>query len=141
MNEGCLPTDHEIVSWLVDIRIPLAHRVLWSLLDESEVRIGELLNLEVPDLALDDLMLHIAESKETSISEKAATGLRQLVGTRQQGPVFLGPNGDRLTSSEAAETFWAETGMSLHILRHGRLDRRSPSPTRHMLRGHLTHAS
>ncbi|WP_367132839.1 MULTISPECIES: tyrosine-type recombinase/integrase [Streptomyces] len=138
MNEDRLPTDRELASWLDDTTIPLPHRVLWRLQDESEVRIGELLDLKVPDLALDDRTLHVAESKEgpkgISISEQVAAGLQQIVGTRRHGPVFLGPNGSRLTSSEAAETFWAVTGMSLHVLRHGRLARRLPSPLQRTVR-------
>ncbi|MFI0912473.1 hypothetical protein [Streptomyces abikoensis] len=133
MYEDRLPTDHELAGWLADTSIPLAHRTLWRLLDESEVRIGDLLNLNVRDLALDDQMVHIVESKEgpkdVGITEEAAVDLQQLVGDRREGPVLLGPTGSRLTSSRAAETFWSVTGRSLHVLRYGRQDRQRPNPT------------
>ncbi|MFC4518066.1 hypothetical protein [Streptomyces ehimensis] len=128
-----LPTDHELAGWLADVSIPLAHRVLWRLLDESEVRIGDLLNLNVRDLALDDQTVHIAESKEgpkdVGITQEAAAGLQRLIGTRREGPVFLGPTASRLTSSRAAETFWSVTGRSLHVLQYGRQARQHPNPT------------
>ncbi|MCC3775432.1 hypothetical protein [Streptomyces sp. UNOB3_S3] len=113
----------------------MAHRTLWRLLAESDVRIGELLNLNVRDLALDDQVIHIAESKEgpkeVGITERAAVDLRQLVGERREGPVFLGLTGSRLTSSRAAETFWTVTGKSMHVLRYGRQDRQRPTGRAH----------
>ncbi|CAM5311850.1 hypothetical protein [Streptomyces abikoensis] len=136
MNENRLPTDHELAGWLADTSIPLAHRTLWRLLDESDVRIGELLNLNVRDLDLDDQVIHIVESREgpkaVRVTEEAAVDLQQLVGERREGPVFLGPTGSRLTSSRAAETFWSVTGRSLHVLRYGRLDRQRPNSTGRM---------
>ncbi|MFQ6197072.1 hypothetical protein [Streptomyces sp. NPDC000405] len=81
-------------------------------------------------------MVHIAESKEgpkdVGITEQAAVGLQQLVGACPEGPVFRGVTGSRLTSSQAAETFWSVTGKSLHVLRYGRLDRQHPNPTGRM---------
>ncbi|MEV4505857.1 hypothetical protein [Streptomyces klenkii] len=58
------PTAGEMATWLTDTSVPLAHRVLWRLLDESDVRIDELLALTVPDVALPARTLHIVESKE-----------------------------------------------------------------------------
>ncbi|MHA7956327.1 hypothetical protein ACX9I7_01025 [Streptomyces sp. L500] len=127
MNIDRTPTVDEMAMWLADTSVPLAHRVLWRLLDESDVRIGELLAMEVPVVALADRTLHIVDSqegpKDVSVTEEAATGLGELIGTRQHGPVFIEPDGTRLTRTSTAETFRTLTGMSLHAIRHGRLDR------------------
>ncbi|MGK5545655.1 hypothetical protein ACSNOH_13110 [Streptomyces sp. URMC 127] len=50
-----------------------------------------------------------------------------LIAMRQHGPVFIEPDGIRLTLTATAETFRALTGMSLQATRNGWLDRRRRS--------------
>ncbi|MEV4741583.1 hypothetical protein [Streptomyces sp. NPDC049555] len=124
MSANLTATPTERIAWLNNETVPLSHRALWRLLDESDTRIGELLGLDVPDLALDDLMIKVRDSKEgpveVDITAETAVALRQLVGTRTEGPVFTTPAGARLSPTQAAEVFRTATGMSLHVLRNDR---------------------
>ncbi|MBZ9641390.1 tyrosine-type recombinase/integrase [Streptomyces sp. PSKA30] len=120
-----LVTDLEVDTALVDPAFPLAVRAVWQLLWESEVRPDEVLALDVPDAELDDRLVVIRHSKEgdlfeTGITAAAAGVLRELIGTRTEGPLFI-VNGRRLSKGEVATAFRAATGgRSLHALRFTR---------------------
>lgn len=120
-------TARERSSCLSDPRAPLVHRTLWRLLDEFDVRIGELLAMKIPDVALDSGLLRFAEAKygpkEISITSEAAADLAQLIGARTSGPVFVGEDGIRLSEEAAFAVFRGATGKPLHALRTGWLER------------------
>ncbi|MFE2289825.1 hypothetical protein [Streptomyces sp. NPDC059452] len=118
-------SDLEVDTALADPAVPLAVRAVWQLLWESEVRPEEVVALDVPDAELDEQLVVIRDSKEggifeTGITASAAGVLRELIGTRTEGPLFT-VDGRRLTRAEAAEAFRAATdGRTLHALRFTR---------------------
>ncbi|MFJ2202711.1 hypothetical protein [Streptomyces violaceusniger] len=120
-----LVTDLEVDTALADPAVPLAVRAVWQLLWESEVRPDEVLAFDVPDAELDDRLVVIRHSKEgdffeTGITVAAAGVLRELIGTRTEGPLFT-VDGRRLNKAEVARAFRAATGgRSLHALRFTR---------------------
>ncbi|MEV4907078.1 tyrosine-type recombinase/integrase [Streptomyces albidoflavus] len=133
-----LVNDLEVDTALADPMVPLAVRAVWQLLWESDVRPDEVLALDVPDAELDDRLVVIRHSKEgdlfeTGITAAAASVLRELIGTRTEGPL-LTVDGHRLSRAEVANAFRAATsGRTLHALRFTRQrkerDRARPSAT------------
>lgn len=123
-----LITDLEVDTALADLSVPLAVRVVWQLLWESEVRPDEVLALDVPDAELDDRLVVIRDSKEgdlfeTGITASAAGLLRELIGPRTEGPLFT-VDGQRLCRAEVTAAFHAATGgCTLHALRFTRQDK------------------
>ncbi|MFI9391882.1 hypothetical protein ACIG53_13470 [Streptomyces bauhiniae] len=113
---------------LADPTVPLAVRVVWQLLWESEVRPEELLASDVPDAELEDRLLVIRRSQEggifeTGITAAAAGMLRELIGARTEGPLFT-VAGRRLSKGEVATAFRVATGgRSLAALRFTRAAR------------------
>ncbi|MYQ85487.1 MULTISPECIES: tyrosine-type recombinase/integrase [unclassified Streptomyces] len=118
-------SDLEVDTALADSTVSLAIRAVWQLLWESEVRPDEVLALDVPDAELDDRLIVIRHSTEgdlfeTGITAAAAGVLRELIGTRTEGPLFT-VQGHRLTRAEVAEAYRAATGgRTLHALRFTR---------------------
>ncbi|MGW2022032.1 hypothetical protein [Streptomyces decoyicus] len=121
-----LVTDLEVDTALADSAVPLGIRVVWQLLWESDVRLDEVLAFDVPDAELDDRLVVIRHSKEgdlfeTGITVSAAGALRELIGTRSEGPLFT-VDGRRLSRTEVVVAFRAATGgRTTHALRFTRL--------------------
>ncbi len=120
-----LVTDLEVDTALADQAVPAAVRAVWQLLRESEVRLDEVLALDVPDAELDDRLVVIRASKEGGVFEAGVTAsaaglLRELIGTRTSGPLFM-LDGRRLSRERVAAAFRAATGgRSVHALRFTR---------------------
>lgn len=118
-------SDLEVDTALADPAVPLAVRAVWQLLWESEVRPEEVVALDVPDAELDERLVVIRDSKEgglfeTGITSSAVGVLRELIGTRMEGPLFT-VDGRRLTRAEVAVKFREATGgRTLHALRFTR---------------------
>ncbi|MFF4408487.1 tyrosine-type recombinase/integrase [Streptomyces sp. NPDC001407] len=116
-----LTSGEDVAALLADSSRPLGQRTLWRLLYESDVRIGELLALDVPDVRLVERILAVSESKEgpceVDISEAAANDLALIIAGRSAGPVFVLPDGTRLSRERAHAAFRAATGKSLHAVR------------------------
>lgn len=122
---------------------PLRERTFWRLAYDTAARADELLNLNVEDLDLSDRSAPVVGKGGEVRRVRWTTGtnrlLRELVGQRTQGPVFLTgrrATGDvpvadrdpdtgraRLSYRRAHELFEAATGgqWTLHQLRHTRL--------------------
>ncbi|MBT2413992.1 tyrosine-type recombinase/integrase [Streptomyces sp. ISL-12] len=120
-----LVTDLEVDSALANPAVPAAVRAVWQLLWESEVRLDEVLAFDVPDAELDDRLVVIRHAKEGDVYEagitaSAANALRELIGSRTDGPLFtLG--GRRLTKGEVATAFREVTGgRTIHALQFTR---------------------
>ncbi|MEU8560594.1 hypothetical protein AB0C45_03805 [Streptomyces cyaneofuscatus] len=120
-----LVNDLEVDTALADPTVPLAVRAVWQLLWESDVRPDEVLALDVPDAELDERLIVIRHSKEgdlfeTGITTAAAGVLRELIGTRTEGPLFT-VDGHRLSRAEVADAYRVATGgRTLHALRFTR---------------------
>ncbi|MFC4512217.1 tyrosine-type recombinase/integrase [Streptomyces ehimensis] len=126
-------SEEDVAALLADNSRPLGQRTLWRLLYESDVRIGELLALDVPDVRLVERVLAVAESKggpcEVEISEAAANDLALIIAGRSAGPVFALPDGTRLSRERAHAAFRKATGKSLHALRYSSRLRHMAAPT------------
>ncbi|BDM67533.1 hypothetical protein HEK616_10200 [Streptomyces nigrescens] len=120
-----LVTDLEVDTALADQTVPSAVRVVWQLLWESDVRLEEVLALDVPDAELDDRLVVIRDAKEgglfeAGVSLAAAALLRELIGPRTEGPLFT-LDGRRLTKARVAAAFRVATGgRTVHALRFTR---------------------
>ncbi|MEU1307821.1 hypothetical protein ABZ419_02840 [Streptomyces cinnamoneus] len=125
-------SEADVEALLADTTRPLGQRTFWRLLHESDVRIGELLALDVPDVRLVERILAVSESKEgpceVEVSEAAANELALIIAGRSAGPVFALPNGTRLSLERAHADFREATGKPLHTLRYSGLRRRVIAP-------------
>lgn len=120
-----LVTDLEVDTALANPAVPAAIRAVWQLLWESEVRLDEVLAFDVTDAELDDRLVVIRHAKDAGVYEAgitlpAANALRELIGTRTDGPLFtLG--GRRLTKAQVATAFREVTGgRTIHALQFTR---------------------
>ncbi|HEX5565497.1 MAG TPA: hypothetical protein VFY14_00905 [Streptomyces sp.] len=115
---------------LADDSIDMAHRALWLLLWEGELRVLDLLSLEVGDVDLAKRRVTgvsgraVAEDEE-DFSERAATLLGHLVGVREAGPLFV--MGERALGWEQVVQTAGEQGHAIHAFRTGgKLHRQEP---------------
>jgi site-specific recombinase XerD len=105
---------------------PLARRdeMLVRLLLGTGLRIGSAVGLDVGDvdLARGELAVRCTKGDRPEtvyLSSNLVVWLRQFIGDRRDGPLFMTASGERLTTRQAARRF-AATGApgSLHGLRH-----------------------
>lgn len=107
---------------LADDSIAVVHRTLWVLLWEGELRVLDLLNLDVRDVVLDDHVVRLSSERvsrggQAEFSARAATLLRELIGDRQAGPLFA--MGERVLSWEQAMQAAGDHGCAIHGFRSG----------------------
>ncbi|MET8677936.1 hypothetical protein ABZW18_10160 [Streptomyces sp. NPDC004647] len=91
---------------LDDESIPTVHRALWLLLWEGELRVLDLLSMDVGEA-----------DPEGDFSERAAGMLREMIGDRETGPLFA--EGERALSWERAVQVADEHGHRIHMFRTG----------------------
>ncbi|MFI6854445.1 tyrosine-type recombinase/integrase [Streptomyces sp. NPDC050416] len=109
---------------IADESIPLLHRALWALLREGELRLGDLLSLDVRDVDLAartapvDFPKREREPRTVPFSEQAAGMLRELIGDRDAGPLFVSPAGSPLSKDDAVSVA-QRAGVSIHGFRLG----------------------
>jgi integrase len=107
-----------------DESIPLRHRALWALLWEGELRLNDLLSLDVRDVDFEALSAPVdfpkneRDPRTVPLSETTAGMLRELIGGREAGPLFTTPTGSPLAKDDAA---WVarRAGVSVHGFRLG----------------------
>ncbi|WP_162890198.1 tyrosine-type recombinase/integrase [Streptomyces olivoreticuli] len=120
-------SEEDVATLLADPSRPLGQRTFWRLLYESEVRIDELLALDITDVRLVERILAVSESKEgpreVEVSEAAANELALIIAGHSAGPVFALPDGTRLSWERAHAAFRDATGRPLRALRNSRLRR------------------
>ncbi len=107
------------------MRYRLRERTLWRLAYDTAARADELLNLNVEDLDLQDRSAPVVGKGGEERPVRWTTGtnrlLRQLVGGRSRGPLFVTdrrPTGDVATADrdpdarrrQPAELRWSESG-------------------------------
>jgi integrase len=83
--------EERLAELLADQHIPAAHRALWALLWDGEVRLREALSLDVRDVDLDARTARIDYRVKPGpdtvpISERAAALLREAIGEETDGP-------------------------------------------------------
>jgi len=123
-------TAERLEELLADDSIAMAHRALWLLLWEGELRVLDLLSLGVGDVDLAERRVtgvsgRAVPEDEGAFSERAATLLRQLVGAREVGPLFA--MGERALGWEQVVQTAGEQGHAIHAFRTGgKLHRQEP---------------
>jgi integrase len=126
-------TAERLEELLSDDSIGMAHRVLWLLLWEGELRVLDLLSLEIGDVDLEEKRVtgvcgRAVPEGGGGISERAAGLLRRLIGDRKDGPLLA--VGSRALGWEQVMLTAGEQGHAVHEFRAGgRLHRREePAP-------------
>ena len=113
---------------LADSAIPVVHRALWLMLWETDIRVHDLLALEVPDVDLAARRIRPGAAEEPAgLGERATALLTELVGERSSGPLFaVGARAERVLSWEQTVRVAEENGVSAHAFRaSGRNHRRA----------------
>ncbi|MDT0322561.1 hypothetical protein [Streptomyces millisiae] len=90
---------------LADESTPVVHRALWALLWESEVRVHDLLTLDVTEVGVGEF------------GERAGALLAELIGERTAGPLFA--VGERALTWEQAVRAAGEREIAIHAFRTG----------------------
>ncbi len=116
-------TPEHLQQLLVDESIPAAHRALWALLWDGELRLDDLLSIDVRDIDFTSHTIvvdHPAKMQEpltAPFSGWAGELLRQAIGGEREGPA-LHQNG-RPISHETASRTARRAGVSIHGFRLG----------------------
>ncbi|WP_052848308.1 hypothetical protein [Streptomyces avicenniae] len=100
---------------LTDATVPVVHRALWALLWETDIRVLDLLALDVTDAAPDGRRIRPGAPP---LGPRAAALLAELVGARESGPLFaVGRAAERLLTWEEAVRVATGRGLAIHTLR------------------------
>ncbi|RKN39743.1 site-specific integrase [Streptomyces hoynatensis] len=113
---------------LADASIPVVHRALWLMLWETDVRVLDLLALEVPDVDLTARRIRPGTAEGAAdLGERATALLAELVGARTSGPLFaVGSPALRALPWEQTVRVAEEHGIAAHAFRaSGRSHRRA----------------
>lgn len=109
---------------LADDSIGTVHRMLWLLLWEAELRVLDLLSLDVGDVRPDERKVIIpagtaggGTGTEFEVTERAARLLGGLIGDRKSGPLFA--VGDRVLTWDEAVRVAQDHGYEIHAFRTG----------------------
>ncbi|MGP4000146.1 hypothetical protein ACTWQE_08950 [Streptomyces sp. 8N706] len=107
---------------LADASISPVHRALWLLLWEGDLPVLDLLALDVRDVHLEKREVSTSSCRnqpagEVDFSERAAGLLSELIGEREDGPLFA--VGSRALSWETAMQGAQEQGHAIHAFRTG----------------------
>ncbi|MFD1831004.1 hypothetical protein ACFSJS_15165 [Streptomyces desertarenae] len=125
-------TAERLEELLGDDSVPLAHRALWLLLWECELKVLDLLSLETGDVDLAGRRVtgvsgRAVPADEGALSGRAVELLAGLIGARATGPL-LAVGGRSLGWEEVVRTA-EERGHGIHAFRTGgKLQRRADSP-------------
>ncbi|GAA2446263.1 hypothetical protein [Streptomyces macrosporus] len=126
-------TAERLEELLADDSIDMAHRTLWLLLWEGELRVLDLLSLEIGDVDLvagrvTGVCGRAVPEGEGALSERAVEMLTRLVGDRETGPLFA--MGVRALSWEQVMQIAGEQGHAIHEFRAGGKLHRREEPGR-----------
>lgn len=100
----------EIVRLLDNTKNP-KHRLIVALAYGAGLRVSEIVNLKIQDLSIDELTLHLKQTKGkkdriTVIPEKLKTDLQNLVAGKTPGDfIFASARGGKLTARTAQKVF------------------------------------
>ncbi|MFE5368246.1 tyrosine-type recombinase/integrase [Streptomyces mirabilis] len=103
--------------------IPFTHRLLWVLLWDGELRLPDLLSLDVRDVDLESSTAFIEFPKEGTpeavpLSPNARMMVRFAIDHRTEGPLFVTESGQPLSRETAAKQA-RKAGVSVHGFRLG----------------------
>jgi integrase len=113
-------TEERLAELLTDPTIPAAHRALWALLWDGEIRLSEALSLDVRDIDLDARTAQIDYRAKPApdsapISERAAELVREAIGDETAGPAIH--RFGRPISVRGASVIARTHGVSIHAFR------------------------
>lgn len=117
---------------VADESIPFTHRLLWVLLWEGEMRLDDLLSLDVRDVDLEARTASMESPKAggptvAPFSATAAKMLRKAVDGRLDGPLLVTDSGQPL-SREVVIRQARDAGVAIHAFRlGGQLARSEPT--------------
>ncbi|MFD5795574.1 tyrosine-type recombinase/integrase [Streptomyces diastatochromogenes] len=116
-------TEERFIELVADESIPFTHRLLWVLLREGELRLGDLLSMDVRDIDIESSTAFVEFPKEgvpkaVPLSANARVMLRFAIDGRSEGPLFTDSSGDPLTRDAAVRQAQA-VGVSIHGFRLG----------------------
>lgn len=108
---------------VADESIPFTHRLLWVLLREGELRLGDLLSMDVRDIDIESSTAFVEFPKEgvpkaVPLSANARLMLRFAIDGRSEGPLFIDSSGHPLTREAVVRQAQA-VGVSIHGFRLG----------------------
>lgn len=125
-------TRERVDELLADESVPVAHRALWALLWEGEVRLGDALSLDVRDVEFGDGTARVEYPKRGAgpvsvpLGDRAAGLLRQAIGERADGPA-LQVAGQPISRTSAARRAHEVGAGSIHAFRSGGQAARRPA--------------
>ncbi|MEU1497223.1 tyrosine-type recombinase/integrase [Streptomyces sp. NPDC005732] len=125
------PADH--IRLIADEKNPFMHRLLWELLWDGELRLGELLSLDVRDVDPELGTAFVEYPKEglpkaVRLSPNAKLMVRLAIDHRTSGPLFVSESGQPL-SREAVVEQARRAGVSIHDFRLGGQQERLRTPS------------
>lgn len=104
---------------------PVAHRALWALLWDGDLRLGDALSLDVRDIdyengtALVDFPKRESDPRSVPVAERALGLVRAAAGDRSEGPLLLNRSGRPLSREQSARVAQDAAGVSIHAFRTG----------------------
>lgn len=116
-------TEKHLTQLVANEKYPLTHRALWVLLWEGELRLAELLSLDVRDVDLESSTVFVEYPKDGApkavrLSPNARLMMQFAIDYRAEGPLFVTESG-RPLSREAAVEQARKAGVSIHGFRLG----------------------
>lgn len=125
-------TRQRVDELLADESVPVAHRALWALLWEGEVRLGDALSLDVRDVEFADGTARVEYPKRGAgpvsvpLGDRAAGLLRQAIDGRADGPA-LQVDERPISRTSAAHRARAAGAGSIHSFRSAGQAARRPT--------------
>ncbi|MFZ3595044.1 hypothetical protein [Streptomyces sp. BH104] len=119
---------------IADESVPVAHRALWAVLWESDLRVAEVLELDVRDVTDDGKRAHATSAgshrsgpRTLPLPGTSTDLVRRAIDGRDSGPLLLNTRGGALNRSAAA---WMaqKKGCSIHDFRAGGKRQRAARP-------------
>jgi integrase len=116
-------TEKRLTQLVADDKNPFTHRLLWVLLWDGELRLPDLLSLDVRDVDLESSTVFVEFPKEdvpkvVRLSPNARMMMRFAIDYRTEGPLFANASGQPLSREAAAEQA-RKAGVDIHGFRLG----------------------
>lgn len=127
-------TEKHLTQLVANEKYPLTHRALWVLLWEGELRLAELLSLDVRDVDLESGTVFVeypryGAPKAVRLSPNARLMMQFAIDHRSEGPLFVGESGRPLSRDAVVEQA-RKAGVSIHGFRlGGQISGSDPAPS------------
>ena len=122
MRTDMVMSEEEFRALLSNVTVPVEHRALWALLWDGELRLVEALSADVRDVDLESRTVRVDGPRNAPgptvapMSERTAGLLREVIGSRAEGPLLVNAGG-RPVSREAAARWARSAGRGIHDFR------------------------